>query len=142
MNTLRMILFAGLFWVFAGCQSLGSGPAPSSALTETYWVLSGVPGSDADLSGKAYLHLTEEKEKRAEGFAGCNRFSGKFDAEGGAVRIGPLATTRMMCPKMGEENAFLDALRSVDGYRIEADTLLLLQDGTIRLLFRASKSRP
>ncbi|MEX3957099.1 META domain-containing protein [Trinickia sp. EG282A] len=58
---------------------------------------------------------TATGERRASGFAGCNRFSGPYALKSGKLALGPLATTRMACSgSRGElEHAYLDALAHI-----------------------------
>jgi heat shock protein HslJ len=71
------------------------------------------------------------------GNASCNRFSGKFGADAGSVRIGDengnLAATRMMCPPqvMAQEDRFFALLPSIDAFAVSSDgTLILSASGT------------
>ena len=49
------------------------------------------------------------------GSAGCNSFTGTYGTNGTALRISPLATTRLACDQtvMDQETAFLSALQGV-----------------------------
>jgi heat shock protein HslJ len=61
------------------------------------------------------------------GFSGCNSFSGTYATNGNAVRVGPLATTRLACEQdvMDQETAFLSALQGVSFIDYRGSTLLL-----------------
>lgn len=62
------------------------------------------------------------------GFAGCNRVFGSFRAEeGGTLRVSGIASTRRACrgPATDFERRFIAAFESVDGYRVEGDTLII-----------------
>lgn len=70
------------------------------------------------------------EEARVSGHAGCNRFFGAYSFDGQAVKIGPLATTRMSCAPaiMEAERAWLGLLtaaRTVDA----THKTLVLRDG-------------
>ena len=54
------------------------------------------------------------------GSSGCNRFHGSFKAEGNALTIQALATTRMACEGevMAQEQEFLQALQSATTWKI------------------------
>jgi len=73
------------------------------------------------------------------GNASCNRFSGAYQDTPEALSIGPLATTRMMCPPalMEQEQRMLAALSEITGARVE-NNRLYLNDATGNLLFKAS----
>ena len=63
------------------------------------------------------------------GSAGCNNFRGGYTVDGNLIAIGPLATTRMMCPTpegvMEQEAEFVAALESSATYRIDGNQLEL-----------------
>ena len=77
------------------------------------------------------------------GSAGCNNFRGGYTVDGATIAIGPLATTRMMCPTpegvMEQEAAFIAALESAATYRIDGDRLDLrtADDALAAVLVRA-----
>jgi heat shock protein HslJ len=62
------------------------------------------------------------------GEAGCNTFRGTYTTEQDRIRIGPLATTRMMCaePVMTQEREFLKSLESASTWSIDSKGLLHL----------------
>ena len=68
---------------------------------------------------------------RVAGFGGCNVFNGSVQFSADRLRIGPLATTKKLCPPaiMDQENRFLKALESVRSARTQ-NGLLYLQDET------------
>ena len=75
-------------------------------LTNTHWLLSSIGGQDVSVpkSGEApYLRLTTE-ENLAQGFSGCNRYSGAWELRDNSISLGPLAMTMMAC--IGEEILF------------------------------------
>jgi heat shock protein HslJ len=61
------------------------------------------------------------------GSSGCNTFNGTYGTNGNAVRISPLATTRLACPQdvMDQELAFLGALQGVSFIDYRGSTVLL-----------------
>lgn len=61
------------------------------------------------------------------GHGGCNRFFGTYDQSGDRLTFGPLASTKMACPDLGEEQAFMSALQSAR--EIEATHLRLVMKG-------------
>jgi heat shock protein HslJ len=67
------------------------------------------------------------KEKDVSGFAGCNRFRGTYTFDGGALTLGPLATTRMACPpeKMEIERKVLQILQAAKSAEASHKTLIV-----------------
>lgn len=110
------------------------------------WVLEELPGSPLlDLAaGEATPSLSIDSDGALSGFAGVNRFTGRFDAAAlaeGRLSAGPLASTRMAGPPAAAavEDAFLAALTGADGYRCDGATLVLTEDG--RAVARLGRSR-
>lgn len=61
------------------------------------------------------------------GHGGCNRFFGSYDQNGDDLKFGPLASTKMACESLDQEQAFMSALQSAR--QIEATHLrLILKD--------------
>ena len=74
---------------------------------------------------------------RVSGSGGCNRISGGYLREGGSLRIGPLAATRMACvdAERGQlESAFVDALQATTAYSLLGGNQLTLLDASGRTL--------
>ena len=104
----------------------------SRDLSGTTWEVTGVNnGKQAVVSvlQGSSLTLSFSREGAVSGSAGCNRFSGKFTADGEKVTIHALASTRKRCsqpPKVMEQEAqFLRALKRSATARMEGDELEL-----------------
>ena len=96
-------------------------PAAVQLLDDTSWVLQSAQTSDGhaafavpgDASAAPTLKLvTTSGQRRAEGFAGCNRFAGPYALKSGRLALGPLLATQMACGPDADrlERAYLDAL--------------------------------
>jgi heat shock protein HslJ len=60
----------------------------------------------------------------ADGFAGCNRFSGAYETSGSSLRFRPLVMTRMFCQDgMELETGLAGAFEAVRQWRLSGDTL-------------------
>lgn len=74
------------------------------------------------------------------GRASCNRYSGRWSAQGDGLQITPLAVTRMACAPalMAQEQRFLDILGKVTAFQIDETGALVLStpDGTSLLARR------
>jgi putative lipoprotein len=107
-------------------------------LVGTHWVLSEVGGSALPrVAGEQpWLELRPELG-RAQGFSGCNRFTGRYELGADGLRLAEMATTRMFCVgRMDVEQAFLDALNRATDYRIDGVDLALLAGGETLAWFR------
>lgn len=122
--------------------------AESQALAGTRWEVTGInDGRQAVVSVKTGTRVTLafDAQGRVSGSAGCNRFTARFEAGPGTVRIEAPAATRMACPEpgvMAQEQAFLRALEAARTVRIEADELELRDaDGALQVSARAEGER-
>jgi len=99
-------------------------PAAVQLLDGTSWVLQSAQTSDgqtafgvpADPKAAPTLTLdTTSGQRRASGFAGCNRFSGRYALGSGKLTLDPLTTTRKACGAEADslERAYLDALAHI-----------------------------
>lgn len=101
-------------------------PAATQLLDDTSWVLASwqdangqtraVPAADAQGQGALTLTLSSATgERRASGYAGCNRFGGQYQLKSGKLSMGPLMATRMACAGTRDalERAYLDALAHI-----------------------------
>jgi putative lipoprotein len=78
---------------------------------------------------------------RVSGSTGCNRFTGRYMVDGGALELGEIASTRMACPPPADavERECLAALGRVAHWRREGDELTLTDADEADLLrFRAT----
>ncbi len=96
-------------------------PAAVQLLDDTSWVLQSAQTSDgrpafdvpAGTGAAPTLTLdTRSGQRRASGFAGCNRFSGAYALTSGKLTFGTLAATRKACGSGADalERAYLGAL--------------------------------
>lgn len=75
----------------------------------------GLPQLDFDLEAK-----------RVAGHSGCNRISGAIEVKGHTIDFKPMISTKMACPGMEFEHAYLKHFTGEVGYRVEAGKLHLL----------------
>ena len=110
------------------------------ALTGIEWRLALVGGMEPRDSG-AWIRFRDNGD--VEGNTGCNNMRANFVAGSTAMRVGPVAMTRMACP--GEsaaalERLLLGALEAVEAHQV-ADGVLRLFDagGAPRAVFRPAR---
>jgi putative lipoprotein len=119
--------------------------AREAPLEETVWVLDTLGGepAPAGAGGRPVDLQLNAAERRAAGFAGCNRYTGAYVREeasprGAALGFGDMAVTLMACAEGGElERTYLDMLGRVEFFRLEGATLTLLSDAEALATFRA-----
>jgi copper homeostasis protein (lipoprotein) len=105
------------------------------ALADTRWrpiVVRGQPVRLDDAQHTPWIELDSQRQ-RFMGSAGCNRISGSWSGTtGDRLRFNGVTATRMACPRMDVEEAFLDALEHTRHYRFSGRNLELIgQDGAL-----------
>lgn len=108
-------------------------PVPDASLQNTYWKLThlGAQPMLPPAGQSAEAHLVLHFEGRVAGSDGCNRMMGRYTLDAERLTFGPLAGTRMACQGLdGRDAAFMRALESVTGWRVQGNTLELLA-GTV-----------
>lgn len=110
---------------------------PATALNDI-WALEEIDGVAVAVNdfGREIPVLEFHKvDGQVMGNSGCNRLSGSYKIEGAKISFGPMISTKMACPGNGEQR-FLNALNTVDAFRIENLKLYLLKGDSEVLQFR------
>lgn len=118
--------------------------AVSDDLTGTAWTITAY--NDGAAAVTSVLLDTEPTlefgaDRSVEGMTGCNTFHGTATMGKGKISLGPLTATEMACLEpegvAKQEKDLLAALEAATSYRVEADTLTLLDgDQTMVQLVR------
>jgi heat shock protein HslJ len=134
----RSLARAAALVVIVGGVSAASASAADASLAGTHWRLVSVGGMEVDSSRREpFIRLGPGD--RISGGTGCNRFAGGYVADGDYLTIGEVATTRMYCASVWEqERAILDALPQVTRWQVKDDRLeLLSRTGMVLAVFAA-----
>ncbi|WP_151718069.1 META domain-containing protein [Gemmobacter serpentinus] len=116
----------------AACQPT-SEATPSSEAVAKEWQLVGFSGDS--LPPRVTMDLREAG--KASGQAPCNRWFGAVEGSLPDFRIGQAGATRMACPDLEAEGAFLTALGQISTAAIEGDKLILTGSDGVRMEFTA-----
>ena len=151
MKPLCVTLLLAATTFLASCSSskpTASAPEAAGApisLAGTEWTLTDLAGTPALAGGKATLVFPEAG--RVAGNGSCNRFTGAVTITGDAMKMGPLASTRMACVDESvskQEDAYLKALGAATRYAYQDPNLQIYCDGYDKPLrfVRAAPSQP
>jgi heat shock protein HslJ len=110
---------------FAAATPAGSWVATGFLRDDVFRTL--VPGSE--------ITLVLGDDGEVSGSAGCNTYTATYESDAGTIEITAPAATRMSCSSpagvMEQEGAYLGALPTATGYRLDGSSLQLLRaDGT------------
>lgn len=117
--------------------------ALAPAFVGTAWVADGINngrGAVESLVEGTQVTATFRDDGRVTGSGGCNRYFGPYERAGEAIRIGPLAGTRMACPEppgaAAQEAAFLAAMERATTWSVREERLeLRAADGALQVGF-------
>jgi heat shock protein HslJ len=107
-------------------------------LLGSLWVAEDIGGTGVIDNLQSRLQFVSASQ--VAGHGGCNSFAGAAVLSADQLSMGPLASTRKMCPPavMDQENRFLRTLETVRSARVENE-LLYLQDAGGHTVVRLSR---
>jgi copper homeostasis protein (lipoprotein) len=120
------------FWPGETCGARGV----THDLEGSRWVLVRIgdkPILPEEGSPEPYIVL-QATSKQIAGHAGCNRLSGGYQIKGDTLQLTQLTTTRMACPELETEYAFLNSLEGVARWRLMDNQLVLLDKNNTAVL--------
>ncbi len=140
-------LFASLFGMLTACCGCrGAKSKNPHFLTTDRWLMTEMHGKAVERTeenASSFAIVFDENKKQVSGIAGCNNFFGPYEETPvRKIKIGPLGATRMMCPNMEMETAFLQMLGETDSYTVDGDMLMLQKAGEVIAIFQATPLKP
>ena len=76
------------------------------------------------------------------GRTNCNRFFGRYELKGKKLEFENMGMTRMACPDMQYEDAFVKMLDDVDRFEIKGSELTFFDDDKSLAVFKAVEKEP
>ena len=101
------------------------------------WQRAKVDGRDVTAAAPDRYTLKFEGGGRVLLRADCNRGSGAYEVSGAAMKLSPVALTKMACPPGSQDTEFVQALSRVTNYAINEKELVLTLSGGGSMSFRA-----
>lgn len=127
--------------LFVGAVACGRHDLP---LEGTTWKLASMPGIPAEAIASeddSFVLEFSAADTMVFGRTNCNRFFGRYRLDGRTLDLGDLGMTRMACPDMEYEDAFVRMLDEVDRYEIRGEELTLYDDAKQLATFRPVAGR-
>lgn len=124
----------------AAAPAPGAAPAaPDPAVLGT-WVIE--QARSAPLVDKSKARLVFGPDGALSGHGSCNTLRGRYTLEGNALKIGAIATTRMICAEaqLEQEDRVLTALERARRAAVPPHGFLTLWDADGAVLMRASRA--
>lgn len=130
----KTVMALAIFTVLSAntCKDGGS-TATIADLAGKQWMLQRLAG-DAVVTpegAKTPWIKADAESGRLEGFGGCNQLMGSYKLDGANLSFPGLGSTKMMCPDVQEtENKFKTALSETNAFKVDGNTLKLLNGAT------------
>lgn len=135
-----LILVAATLFVATSCCHCASRSREVKPLAGTDWHLVQIMGRDVDKAADSY-NLLFSADGNISGVGDCNRLMGSYKTDDKrTLKMGQLASTRMMCHDQQSEDEFMQMLSRVTHYEMDGDMMLLLSDGELVAIFKAQQA--
>ena len=133
----RIAALAATVALTAGCCNCRSYQKKTRRPLEgTEWQLIQLDGRSVKAAPETFVLKLENGS--VSGAGACNRLMGSYKTgERRALKIGPLATTKMACPNLDQEQQFLRAIEATTHYDMDGPMLLLLSNGELHAVLQA-----
>ena len=128
---------AALLVTMAACGSA----AQDKTLEGTTWKLAqmgAIPATAINQEADFFTLEFNTADTMVAGRTNCNRFFGRYELKGKKLEFENMGMTRMACPDMQYEDAFVRMLDEVVRYEIVGSELKLYDDKTLLAGFRAA----
>lgn len=133
----RVVAAVALLFAMTACGGAQKNALP---LEGTMWKLSemkGIPATAIDAEADAFTLQLNPADTMVAGRTNCNRFFGRYELKDARLSFGNMGMTRMACPDMTYEEAFVKMLSEVDRYAVEGKELKLYGEDRPLATFRA-----
>jgi heat shock protein HslJ len=136
---MKKVLFAVAAMVmFAACCGEGNLP-----MENTKWNLTELQGAANDVFADADTFWFSLDGESIVGVGACNRFFGGYKmTQSGSFEVGAMGMTRMACPDMELEDAFVHIIDEADSYEIKGNVMILKKGAEILAQFSGEAVTP
>ena len=123
-----LLLIIG-FVMTGACSHTAESPIIVNELIGTEWGLEEIDGSGVVDNVQSTLRF--DRNDRITGWGGCNRYFTGFRSAGNEIKLGPIGSTRRICPTvvMDQEDRFFKALEKARTIQIEDAYLMIECEG-------------
>lgn len=128
--------------LLAAMTACGGSQEKALPLEGTSWKLAkmdAIPAKAITAEADYFTLEFNAADTLVSGRTNCNRFFGKYELKGQKLEFENLGMTRMACPEMQYEDAFVRMLDEVDRYEIKGSELKFYDDQKVIAEFRAAQ---
>ena len=112
-------------------------------MENTKWNLTELQGAANDVFADADTFWFSLDGESIVGVGACNRFFGGYKlTQSGSFEVGAMGMTRMACPDMELEDAFMRIIDEADSYEIKGNVMILKKGAEILAQFSGESVTP
>jgi heat shock protein HslJ len=125
----HILLFISVMFTMFACSHIGTSSVDVNTLVGTEWVLVDLGGRGVE--DRVQSTIIFEAKDRIVGWGGCNRYFSGYRSDGRNFQIGPIGSTRRVCPAvvMDQETRFFKSLEKAYHISMEGSALLIHSEG-------------
>lgn len=138
----KIFAAAALLLAMTACGGSQKKALPLEGTTWKLAKMEAIPAKAVDAEADFFTLQFSAADTLVSGRTNCNRFFGKYEKQDGKLEFGNLGMTRMACPDMQYEDAFVKMLDEVDRFEIKGAELTLFDDHKALAVFKAVEKEP
>lgn len=135
----KIFAAVGLLLAMTACGGSQKKTLPLEGTTWKLAKMDAIPAKGIDAEADFFTLEFNAADTMVSGRTNCNRFFGKYELKGQQLEFENLGMTRMACPEMQYEDAFVKMLDDVDRYEIKGSELKFYDDKKVIAEFRAAQ---
>ena len=126
---IKLMLFIFGLLLTGACSHTDRSRVSIVELVGTEWGLEEINGTPVADRVQSTLHF--ERHDWLVGWGGCNRYFAGLRSDGDRIRIGPIGSTRRICPPvvMNQEDRFFEALEKARHISLQDPYLIIDSEG-------------
>ena len=117
----KIFAAAALLLAMTACGGSQKKALPLEGTTWKLAKMEAIPAKAVDAEADFFTLQFSAADTLVSGRTNCNRFFGKYELKGQKLEFENLGMTRMACPEMQYEDAFVKMLDEVYGYEIKGE---------------------
>ena len=138
----KIFAAAALLLAMTACGGSQKKALPLEGTTWKLAKMEAIPAKAVDAEADFFTLQFSAADTLVSGRTNCNRFFGKYELKGQKLEFENLGMTRMACPDMQYEDAFVKMLDEVDRFEIKGAELTLFDDHKALAVFKAVEKEP
>ena len=138
----KIFAAAALLLAMTACGGSQKKALPLEGTTWKLAKMEAIPAKAIDAEADFFTMQFSAADTLVSGRTNCNRFFGRYELKGKKLEFENMGMTRMACPDMQYEDAFVKMLDDVDRFEIKGSELTFFDDDKSLAVFKAVEKEP